>query len=180
MQKSIEIAIDHGKYYYEVGLLVPFIVNGARTVTLTPLSATGGERRISVVEDSVVRPALALSLFPWGRRQARVSAWGPFRCGDLFGVQLGVDLDLGDPFNRIYVGGVLEPVAGLSVNLGLAMVKGQFVPSGYAAGTVLSVEDTFTPDTRYMPRLYLGATVTTDVLTTIKGAAAEVRTSAGR
>jgi hypothetical protein len=166
--------VDHGRYYLEVGLLVPVVFGGTRTVTPTLLPGTGGQQRLTVSSDSIVTPALALNIFPGGRRNGRVAASG-YR--DLWGVQFAVDLDLKHAFDRFYIGLALEPIAGLSFNAGLATVKGQYVPGGYAANMIVAKGETFTPDSVYMPRPYLGLTVTNEILTSLAGAAKAINSN---
>lgn len=170
-----EITVDHGRYYLELGILVPFVINGTRTVTQSPVPGTGGEKRIRLNEDSAVTPALALNVFPGGRRNGRVTAFEPYRAWDLFGVQLGVDLNLKQPFERVYLGLVLEPIAGISLDAGLAMVKGDVIPQEYAEGMLVPSGDAFTPDRRYFPRPYFGLTLTNEILTALTGAAQKIR-----
>ena len=169
-----EITVDHGKYYLELGILFPFVINGTRTVTQAPVPGTGGEKRIRLSEDSAVTPALALNVFPGGRRNGRVTAFEPFRAWDLFGVQLGVDLNLKQPFERVYLGFVVEPIAGISLDAGLAMVKGDVIPRDYAEGMLVPSGEAFTPDRRYFPRPYFGLTLTNEILTALTGAAHKI------
>ncbi len=169
-----EITVDHGKYYLELGILFPFVINGTRTVTQAPVPGTGGEKRIRLSEDSAVTPALALNVFPGGRRNGRVTAFEPFRAWDLFGVQLGVDLNLKQPFERVYLGFVVEPIAGISLDAGLAMVKGDVIPQDYAEGMLVPSGEAFTPDRRYFPRPYFGLTLTNEILTALTGAAHKI------
>jgi hypothetical protein len=149
-------------------------------VAATTVPGTGGEKRPTVNSDTAVTPALALNVFPWGRRNGCVSVGcgDEFRAGDLFGFQFAVDLDLKHAFDRFYGGLVLEPVSGFSLSLGVAAVKGEFVPQNYAAGMVVPSGETFTPDTKYTPRPYFGLTLTNEVLTTITGAARAIRGTA--
>lgn len=178
--QTFKIGVDHGKYYLEIGLLVPVVIQGSRTVAATTVPGTGGEKRLTVNSDTAVTPALALNVFPWGRRNGCVSVGcgDEFRAGDLFGFQFAVDLDLKHAFDRFYGGLVLEPVSGFSLSLGVAAVKGEFVPQNYAAGMVVPSGETFTPDTKYTPRPYFGLTLTNEVLTTITGAARAIRGTA--
>jgi hypothetical protein len=178
--KSYKVAIDRGKYYLEIGLLVPFVVNGSTVVGTTPLSGTGGEQRITVFNDSIVSPAVAVNLFPGGRRKGRVSSFDPWSFWDFVGLQAGVDIDLAHAFDRVYGGLALEPVAGISLNLGIAAIKSQLVPESYAEGMLLPKGETLTPRTEYLPRFYFGVTVTTDVQTTIVGAVQAARAQASK
>ncbi len=177
VSRDYVITVDHGMYYLEIGLLVPFVINGTRTVTQSPVPGTGGEKRLRLTEDSVVTPALALNIFPLGRRNGRVTAFDPCRAWDLFGAQFAVDLNLKEPFERVYGGFVFEPIAGLSLSGGLAMVKGDVIPQEYAEGMLVPKDETLTPDRRYFPRPYFGLTLTNEIVTAITGAAQKFKGS---
>ncbi len=177
VSRDYVITIDHGMYYLEVGLLMPLVIHGTRTVTPSLVPGTGGEKRLRLTEDSVVTPAIALNIFPGGRRNGRVTAFDPCRGWDLVGMQLAVDLNLKEPFERVYGGVVFEPIAGLSLNAGLAMVKGDVIPPEYAEGMLVPKDETFTPDRRYFPRPYFGLTLTNEIVTAISGAAQKFKTA---
>ncbi|WP_437854647.1 hypothetical protein [Sorangium sp. So ce363] len=170
IDESYAVSIDQGQYYLEFGALFPIVVNGSRRVVQTTLPGTGGERRLSVQEDWSVNPSIVLNVFPGGRRRGVISSFQDMRCattfGDLLGVQAGVDLDLGQPFDRVFLGGVLEPVAGLSFNAGLALIQQEYLPSGHAENMILAEGDSLTPVRRYTPRFYFGATLTLDIVNT--------------
>ncbi|WP_437498560.1 hypothetical protein [Sorangium sp. So ce1099] len=164
--------VDHGQYYLEVGILLPIVVDGSRRVVTTPIPSTGGERMYSIAEDWSVNPSIVLNVFPGGRRRGFVSSYqGCLWCagfwGDFLGLQAGVDLDFGEPFDRIFMGVVLQPVAGLSINSGLALVEQEFLPPGYAVGMPVTSGETVTPQPHYRPRFYFGATLTLDIVNTV-------------
>ncbi|MGK3961436.1 hypothetical protein WMF38_51065 [Sorangium sp. So ce118] len=172
--------VDHGQYYLEAGILLPIVVDGSRRVVTTPIPSTGGERMYSIAENWSVNPSIVLNVFPGGRRRGFVSSYqGCFWCagfwGDLLGLQAGVDLDLGEPFDRIFMGVVLQPIAGLSINSGLALVEQEFLPPGYAVGMPVTSGETLTPQPHYMPRFYFGATLTLDIVNTFATATREAQ-----
>jgi hypothetical protein len=120
-----------------------------------------------------------LNVFPGGRRNGHIWAFdSPVWPGDVIGLQIGVDLNLKSALDNLYFGAVLEPIAGLSLNGGLALVKGQFVPAGYAANMLIPTNETFTPDSRYLPACYVGLTLSNEIFSTIVNAARTVRTTA--
>lgn len=164
--------VDHGQYYLEAGILLPIVVDGSRRVVTTPIPSTGGERMYSIAENWSVNPSIVLNVFPGGRRRGFVSSYqGCLWCagfwGDFLGLQAGVDLDLGEPFDRIFMGVVLQPVAGLSINSGLALVEQEFLPPGYAVGMPVTSGETLTPQPHYRSRFYFGATLTLDIVNTV-------------
>lgn len=165
------IPINHGKYYIEVGVLLPFVYNGSRKVTGAPIPGTGGDQTLTVKETWQITPALVLNVFPGGRSRGKITS---FEIGNvcrslanLLGIQAGIDLDLSRPFDRFYVGGVFAPVTGLSLNAGLALLEGEFIPKNYRNGLLLPQGESFTPDIKFMPRFYFGLTATLDLLTTL-------------
>ncbi|WP_437939548.1 hypothetical protein [Sorangium sp. So ce341] len=170
IDESYAVPIDHGQYYLEFGALFPLVIDGSRRVVQTTVPGAGGERRLSVQEDWSVNPSIVLNVFPGGRRRGVISSFQDMRLsttlGDLLGVQAGVDLDLGEPFDRIFLGGVIEPVAGLSFNAGLAFVQQEYLPAGHAEGMILPAGESVSPVRRYAPRFYFGATLTLDIVNT--------------
>ncbi|WP_437612088.1 hypothetical protein WMF20_07990 [Sorangium sp. So ce834] len=170
IDESYAVPIDQGQYYLEFGALIPLVIDGSRRVVQTTLPGAGGERRLSVEEDWSVNPSIVLNVFPGGRRRGVISSFQDMRLsttlGDLLGVQVGVDLDLGEPFDRIFLGGVIEPVAGLGFNAGLAFVQQEYLPAGHAEDMIVPVGESVSPARRYAPRFYFGATLTLDIVTT--------------
>ncbi|WP_437999909.1 hypothetical protein WMF26_08485 [Sorangium sp. So ce185] len=170
IDESYAVPIDHGQYYLEFGALFPLVIDGSRRVVQTTVPGAGGERRLSVQEDWSVNPSIVLNVFPGGRRRGVISSFQDMRLaatlGDLLGVQAGVDLDLGEPFDRIFLGGVIEPVAGLSFNAGLAFVQQEYLPAGHAEGMILPAFESISPVRRYAPRFYFGVTLTLDIVNT--------------
>lgn len=171
VRKDYTIAINHGKYYIEVGVLLPFVYNGSRKVTGAPIPGTGGDQTLTVKETWQITPALVINVFPGGRSRGKITS---FEIGNvcrslanLLGIQAGIDLDLSRPFDRFYVGGVFAPVTGLSLNAGLALLEGEFIPKNYRNGLLLPQGESFTPDIKFMPRFYFGLTATLDLLTTL-------------
>ncbi|WP_437336686.1 hypothetical protein [Sorangium sp. So ce394] len=170
IDESYAVPIDHGQYYLEFGALFPLVIDGSRRVVQTTVPGAGGERRLSVQEDWSVNPSIVLNVFPGGRRRGVISSFQDMRLsttlGDLLGVQAGVDLDLGEPFDRIFLGGVIEPVAGLSFNAGVAFVQQEYLPAGHAEDMILPAGESVSPVRRYAPRFYFGATLTLDIVNT--------------
>jgi hypothetical protein len=169
---SVEVKVNHGYYYLEAGVLVSFIPGGSRKIVTSPLPGAGGQKTITVAEDLQVTPAVVLNAFPGGRRRALYSPFevlAPRTALDLFGLQGGIGLNFSQA-PTFFFGGVVEPVTGLSLNGGVALVQAQFVPANYAANMLLPQGETLTPDTRYRVRGYFGITATTDVVNLVSNA----------
>jgi hypothetical protein len=165
------LTIDHGRYFLQFGLGVPFVINGDRKVTTAPFPGTG--ERFSVIQQDVyVNAALMLNFFPFGgRRNGQV--WfctNGCRWGDALGFQFGTELDTRNPFEQWYLGAVFEPITGMSVNGGLALVKGQFLSNKAEEGSVITGTGDPETITEFMPRPYVGLTLTTDILQTLSEA----------
>ena len=143
-----DININHGHYYLSAGVLVPFVVNGSRSVTTSPVAGTSN-KELRVEEDLHVTAALMLNVYPFGGRE-RGSVWS-----------FSPD--------QFYFGAVFEPIAGLSANAGVAVLRGQFPPDGFEAG-MLVTEGAPEPDKRYMARFYAGLTMSLDILDTMMAA----------
>lgn len=165
VSETYVIPISHGEYYLEFGALFPIVILGSRKVEQINLPGSGGQRRLTIAEDSSVNPAIVLNVFPGGRRRGNISSCRHHcEVGDFFGFQAGVDLDLGKPFDRIFLGGVFEPISGLSLNGGIAIVQQEYLPSGHVANMILSASESFSPAHMYTPRFYFGATLTLDII----------------
>jgi hypothetical protein len=172
IQRHYEIPIDHGRYHLEAAALVPLVVRGRRTVVLTTTTDGAGEA-ISIDQDWHVTAALMLQYFPLGRKRGIVTSFDgcrtPSCVENWLGLQVGAGL--GDPFREWYFGVVLEPVSGLALGLGAAILQGQFLAPGMAEGMILPSPADLRVNTDYMVRPYFGVTVTTDILETVGRAA---------
>lgn len=165
-----EVPVDHGKHYVDFGVMIPLVFGGKREIVQTPIPGTGGEKRLSLQSELDVNPALVLTVYPFGRRRGLWSAFqrpGAETVSDLFGLQLGVDVDLKNALDRIYAGISLMPIAGVGIGFGAAFVKGDFFPAGYSDGILLAKGETFAPNREYMIQPYFGFTLSTDVLTAL-------------
>lgn len=177
--KPYEVAVDHGKYYLDIGLLVPMVPWGKREIVQTTVPGSGGEKRLSLREDYQVSAAVALNIYPLGRRRGLWSAFQqPSWCAtlsDLFGLQVGFDIDFKNAFQRIYAGVVVTPIAGLSGSFGVALLQGEFFPPGYGEGTIVPKGETFEANKIYMARPYIGITLSTDILTALSTASTTLK-----
>jgi hypothetical protein len=178
--KEYLLTIDHGRYYLSVGLLVPFVANGSRTFVASPVPGTG-QRAITLVEDWHLTAALALNVYPFGRRRGQVSAftgWSTDRSDtvrDLLGFQIAADLDVSDLLDQWYFGLMVEPVAGVSLNAGMALLKGEFLPDRLSTGMLVGSDAEIEAVRHYMARPYIGFTLTLDIIDTLAKASREVR-----
>lgn len=186
-----EARIDLGRYYLDVGVMIPVILGGDRKVVVEDTDQPG-VKRLTVREDLQVVPALMLHVFPGGRDLGALSSFkvGPGcvdpvpvwrqcrtdrhrrRAANSLGLQLGVELDFKN-FNRLFLGGLFEPVAGLSINAGLALTRLEYLRGGQFSGALIPVPTATTSDgsadlrqyvDRYWaPRVYFGVTFSFDI-----------------
>jgi hypothetical protein len=170
----LKIPVHRGYSYYSVAFLVAVTPRGERQV----------HRDLSVTTNISIDPGFALNIFPGGRRRGVI---GYFRtCGDedilgwrcvadMVGVQVGADVDLTDPTDRLYAGLVVEPVAGLAFVGGVSLRQVAVVPPNADLPPVLDANDVLPVAERRVVRGYFGITMTLDLLDTISKVGAEIR-----
>jgi hypothetical protein len=154
---TAELAIERGVYYARAGLAFYWVPEGQREITPDHV----------VIEDAARIPGVALSFWPWGHREGSLSAFEGFRIGkrardwkplrDLVFLQVGTHLDLTKPFERMFVGAGIEPIAGLGISSGIAAVTGTYF-TGAAAD-----QERVTTD-RWMVRGYIALNITSELL----------------
>ncbi len=183
--------IDHGKYYIDVGLFVPFVPFGKRTVTARPV---GGERYLVVDSDLHITAGLAMNVFPGGRRRGELTPWSnrppcwmlrntknnnnnnaKKQChaavaGELIGLQLGADLDIRDPIDQFYFGLVFEPVTGLTLSIGGAVIAMDDLGPGRAEGQLVASDADLDPSTKYRVRPYTSFGLSLDLVQALRAA----------
>jgi hypothetical protein len=169
--KTYALDIAGTRYFLEIGLGLPFVYRGQRTLVANPVPGTG-ERTLGVQEDWSKEIALMLNFFPFGGRRKDVVwfASDEHPAASLIGFQLGHSLDLKDPLDRWYAGVVLEPIAGLSLNGGITLLTGEFVRGNQRVGMLLEPGDEPNPVREAMLRPYIGATLSLDIVDSIKAA----------
>jgi hypothetical protein len=166
------IRVDLGYSYYSVALLVASTFKGERRVL----------RNLDTIADHAVDPGLALNVFPFGRQRGVIGylrkchVVSTQRClSNMFGFQLGTDLDLTSPTDKLYTGLVFEPVAGLALVSGVSLRKVQVVPAAGALPAVEAMDGSIPGDSRYVARGYVGITITLDLLDTISRIGSDIR-----
>ncbi|MBN2196959.1 MAG: hypothetical protein JW751_29410 [Polyangiaceae bacterium] len=171
VEVEYRIPIERGGYCVGFGVLAPIVIDGDRQIRAVRVPGTN-ERRLRVVEDESVSLALSLNGYPFGGRRkgsSHACEGGPsFRCvGRLLGFQLAADLAFAKPAGRLYAGLLLEPVSGLGLGGGMALVRGEILEAGYAADTL--VEDPWDLPVRhsYFLRGYVGVTISSGLAYTI-------------
>ena len=193
--ESHEARINHGRYYLDVGVLIPLVINGVRKVVVEDTDQPG-VKSLQVREDIDVFPALMLHVFPGGRDFGALSSFKVGRgCGstspewrgcrvdrhrrraaNALGLQFGIELDV-KHLDRLLFGGLFEPVSGLSFNIGVALSRLEYLKGGYYSGALINTPTGTTSDgsadlrqyiDRYWsPRLYLGVTFSFDIIRTL-------------
>jgi len=187
--------VVQGRYYVDLGLLVPFTFRGERNVVGEELPGSGAQRL--AVEHEMPTPALAamLNVFPGGRRvgifqsfaeQKRCIAPGRRACRKInrqrgaansLGFQLGLDLDFTDPADAFYLGTLFEPISGLSFNAGLSVRKGEFLRAGQREGQLIVEDSDLTPKIWPIARPYVGVTLSLDIVRALIAFSGRARTA---
>jgi hypothetical protein len=156
----VYVDIDHGKYYWDVGLVLAVVPEGQRSVTTGPAPGLPGTNLIVLDERASTLTAIGVNVYPWGHRRQAYSFLedGP-RLGDLLGLQLAFNTDLKQLTSTLFGGIVVEPVTGLSLNAGVVVLDGDFLKGGYAVGMAAPADRSDYVSTTPMMRFYFGATV---------------------
>jgi hypothetical protein len=166
------VSVDRGHSYYSVAFLLAATYKADRQVL----------RDLATTSDHAVDPGLALNIFPFGRQQGVIGylrkcpAVGLRRClANTVGFQIGTDLDLTNPTDKLYVGLVFEPVAGLALVGGVSLREVAVVPPAGALPALEAMDGAAPTDTRYVARGYVGVTITLDLLETISATGTKIR-----
>lgn len=87
------------------------------------------------------------------------------------GVQLGIGLDLGKFGDEFYTGLFFEPVVGLNIGAGMAIIKGDELNPGYALGQIVDPSQTSAYGSEsFMIRPYVGISLSFDIIRNIRAA----------
>ncbi|MEZ4437157.1 MAG: hypothetical protein R3F65_32585 [bacterium] len=161
------IEVDHGEYFFDIGVLVPIAWDASRTLVRRRIEVDGAPRdTLELVTDHDITPAIVITAYPAGRPVGRVSTVGDGAgVARAFGLQAGLDLLLDEPLDRIYLGAVFEPVAGFGLSLGCAFIRRDGRPAGLDADATVDPADAVTPSRTYAPSFYFGVSLSTELVT---------------
>lgn len=164
------LGVDHGDYFFDVGVLIPIAWNASRTLVRHRVEVDDMPRdALELVTDHDITPAIVISAYPAGRSVGRVGTLVDGGDDDTiwsaFGVQAGLDLLLDEPLDRIYLGGVFEPVSGFGISFGCAFIRREGRPAGLAEDATVDPADTVTPTRTYAPSVYFGVSLSTELVT---------------
>lgn len=177
--KTWEIKIDHGRTYFTAGVMLPFVFNGMRTISTAPFAGTT-DSYIRVQEDWHITAALALTVYPFGRTNGLIAPFvqgrGAQRILDNLAVQLAVDFDLENPLDEWYFGLAIEPVNGIAIGGGAALLERDFLPGSLRPGMLVPADGLPAMDRRYMFAPYFSATLSLKVIDLLRETAAAVDT----
>lgn len=157
-----KIPVRHGNYYFDVGLLVPVIVQGNRQYQALTLPGSS-DRVISEISEPTIATAIALNVYPFGHPK---NSFRPGKTG-WFGLQVGIDINVASP-RQGYLGILLEPVSGVAFSGGLAVVKGMSLADNYQVGMLLQPEQTIPTRETILFRGYLGVTLSSEIVDLIR------------
>ncbi len=156
--------IDHGKYYWDIGVLFAVVPMGQRTVSTPQVPGLPGSHMIAVDERGTTLTGIALNAYPLGHRreaysflEGRPKFWRSF--GDAFGLQIALNPDLTNATSTVFGGLLFEPITGLSLNGGLALLQGDFLKAGYTPGMAPPADRDDYVARSTMLRFYFGVTL---------------------
>ncbi|MEQ8273520.1 MAG: hypothetical protein RMA76_23420 [Deltaproteobacteria bacterium] len=173
---QVTLQVNHGRYYFSFNLLLPFVYRGQTTVQTIPLEGSD-DRLLEEDEDWRIIPAFGVTLYS-GRRKRRLSAFdGGFDARDMFGLQIGTSFDLRNPGDEVYFGGVIEPVTGISLGAGVALVNIVRLPPSLTNRTLARNGVPLETDTDRLPRFYFALGFSQDVVDAITTAATRLRSN---
>ncbi len=182
-KRTHSIEVQQGRYFLDVGILVPVTIQGSRNIVAS--DTPGADQGVLDIQSKTPRPspALMLNVFPGGRTSGAFTSFTRTRCpkakaeyfecqrrkhrrnaANSLGIQVGLDLDFSDVADAFYVGGLFEPITGLSFNAGISMREGNYLKPGYQVGQLITSDDDRQGDERYMVRPYVGITLSADIL----------------
>jgi hypothetical protein len=188
VDRPLTFSVGQSGYHLDPSFMFPLVFGGQRQVNLVPLPNTQ-DHTIEASQSLLPTPiTLALQVFPMGIpgghfativNHAALQCSGSFwdattrRCSPWWtvynllrplGLLVGTDI-APNQLDQYYLGGTYQPVRGFSFSAGAAFVKGEFIPPNYAAGMLAPTNGTtFTPDTRYMMRPYIGVAISPELL----------------
>jgi hypothetical protein len=163
----VYVNVDHGYYYWDVGLLTALVPFGQRSVVTPQAPGIPGSHVIVVDERASVVTEVAVNASPWGhRRQAYSFMENGGRFLDALGFRLGVGTDTAVTTPTLTLGVLFEPVTGLSVDLGGIVLEGDFLKKNYAEGMVPPADRNDYVTRTPMVRLYFGLTFAYEFLHT--------------
>jgi hypothetical protein len=182
LTKLYELKVTRARYYFDVGVLVAFFPWSDGTYRASASAIPGTEvRRVTVDKGADPRAAIALNVYPFGRRRGEISSLhgcgSASECiGETLGVQVGTNLNF-DKIEReaFYLGLLFEPVGGFALNFGVAWLRTDRLQAGWGDGTLLVPGDEIAKATRLVPSGYFGFTISTEVFSTARTIAAGIR-----
>jgi len=133
------VEVDHGRYYWDFGVLFAGVSNGASTFNTS--SATSGSSSTSSRSTSwAFQSMLTGTVYPFGREKFKPVPTCPLRW---LGIQAGINSDVTKIQNAVSLGLVIEPVGGLAI-AGGAMFYSRATAAAASDGTQ-ATEHVFLP-----------------------------------
>lgn len=191
--------VEHGRYFLDVGVMVPLVFGGDQTVVAVPLEQTPTSFALTERTNLLVSPAVVLNVFPGGRERGKIGSFTGYACprttkkeknnkdfklvpepscrrhrdrrrtANSLGLQIGVDVDL-SKFDRMFFGPMFEPVSGLTIGAGVAAVKVERLTEGTSAGRIVDPEQRSTfTRSRFAARPYVSVTFSLDIIRNLAG-----------
>jgi hypothetical protein len=158
----VEIAVRHGRYFFEFGLALPVLYKGTREV-VSPST---------IEERTAPRGAITAIYFPGGRAKGEIDYLR--EPSSAFGIAVATDVDFTTFEKDYHLGVAWSPIAGLALSLGLSLVPGEFLAYPEVSPPVVPA-DMFEVREHMILRPYFGLFATTELLTTASTALTDLR-----
>lgn len=166
LRTSVDFFVDHGYYYYDVGVMLAAAPRGDRKIS------SSSEGRLATTEKTAQRTLVQLSVWPWGHRRGVSSPWsgGPTTkrsFADMMHFSLGLKGTLDASDQEIFLGAGLELVTGFSIQGGYAFINGQGLRPGYFNGSATPADPASAIENKLYGHFYLGVGIGFEIAHTL-------------
>jgi hypothetical protein len=167
-QRRIEFGINRGKFYYELGFMIPVTFGGDRRISTTPI-ANSGVSSLVATSDAAWALGLGIIIYPLGVHNTLMEdqrRWY-WRYASPLGLGFGTNLYSSHAaFREAFFTLNYRFAYGVVAGVGFTAAQGEFLRPNYAAGDLLpaGVPLSDVTDTRYDFRPNLTLTLSADVI----------------
>lgn len=182
MDAAIPLAMNKGHYILDFGFGVAVILDGDRKVIATPYRSDLTDRRLAVTTSDATSFAFFISMYPFGHERDTYGVFEGVKLRNFVGLQVGTALDTRKMLRTGYAGAFLEPVTGLTLGGGVAILDGEYLKPGNTAGTPLpeTGSETDLKMNRLMLRPYVSVVLNLESLSLVRRAYAAAPDPTGK
>jgi hypothetical protein len=166
-QRRLEFNVDRGKFYYELGFMLPVTFDGQRKATLAPVPGTTLQT-LQAHSDPSWAFGIGLIVYPFGvYKNVSIDPRRYVRYVAPLGIGLGTNLySPHDAFSEAYLTLNYRFASGAILGVGVTAIQGDYFKDNYAGGDLLPADKTLDDviDDRYHFRPNLTLTLSPDVL----------------